>query len=101
VSPFTLRSSDTNVRTAFSRWARERGASVQWLLNDDVPIDAPGPVVNTYLDLSPAQFAASRDPALVEAMTVVAQAFSGSRTPFVVREYGNTIVVQPRLISRQ
>jgi hypothetical protein len=98
---FTLEPADRNVRTAFTRWAQRRGVTLQWLLTDDIPIDAPGLVVNTYPDLVPAQFAASRDPALVEAMTVVAHAFSASRSPFVVREYGNTIVVQPRLAARQ
>jgi hypothetical protein len=98
---YALEEKDRNLRAAFGRWARERGASMQWLLVDDVPIDAPGPVRNTYPDLDPQQFASSSYPDLVEAMTVVAHAFSKSRSPFVVREFDNTIVVQPRLSARK
>lgn len=74
---------------------------MQWLLADDVPIDAPGPVRNSYPDLDSRLFEGSNYPELVEAMTVVARAFSKSRSPFVVREFDNTIVVQPRLSARK
>lgn len=99
--PFSLEAADKNVRSAFARWARERGATVQWLLSEDVPIDAPGPVRNSYPDLSPAQFGASSYPDLVEAMTVVARASGTSRTPFVIREHDNTILVVARLSVRK
>lgn len=99
--PLVLEPGDKNLRAAFGRWARDRGANMQWLMTDDVPIDAPGPVRNTYPDLDPQQFAGSNFPDLVEAMTVVARAFHKSRAPFVVREYDNTIVVQPRLSARK
>ena len=98
---YFLDAADKNLRTTFARWARERGTTVQWLLNEDVPIDGTGPVRNTYPDLNPQLFAQSSYPDLVEAMTVVAYSFVTSRTPFVVRERDNTILVQPRLSVRQ
>lgn len=101
VRTYSLEPADKNLRAAFGRWALARGASMQWLMADDVPIDAPGPVRNTYPDLDPRQFSGSSYPDLVEAMTVVARAFSKSRAPFVVREFDNTIVVQPRRDARK
>lgn len=97
---FRLDTNDRNVRTAFTRWAQSRGTTVQWLLNDDAPIDASGEVRNTYDDMPSSQFAGYRVPELIEAMTVVARSFGRSRTPFVIREYDNTIVVMPRSGAR-
>lgn len=98
---YSLEAADKTVRVAFARWAKDRGAQVQWLINDDVPIDGTGPVRNTHPELPPQAFAGSAYPDLVEAMTVVAMAFSHTRLPFVIREHDNVILVQSRASARK
>lgn len=98
--PFELTLADADVRRAFERWARGFKALI-WLLPPDLPIDAAtGPITPHPADQASATQAQSADPALVAAMMKVARSFESSKTPFVIREYDNAIVVRPRAGSR-
>ncbi len=97
---FSLLANDGDVGKAFERWARERKASVKWLVGRDLPIDAPAEIAPDADDLANAMAANSADPHLVAAMLKVARAFRTSKHPFVIREYDNTLVVVPRVGSR-
>lgn len=93
-TPFELTLGDADIRRAFERWARNY-KTVVWALAPDLPIDAAtGLIVPHPLDVAAA--AQSQNPTLLAAMMKVARSFESSKTPFVIREYDNAIVVRPR-----
>ena len=97
---FELTLADADVRRAFERWARGYKTLI-WLLPPDLPIDAAtGPITPHAADLASTAHAQSGDPALLATMMKVARSFELSKTPFVIREYDNAIVVRPRAGSR-
>ena len=99
---FSLLVSDVDVPRAFERWARERNVTLRWLVGRDHAIDAGTPqVVPDPADVQLARNAGSADPELVAAMVKVAKSFGKSKYPFVIREYDNAIVVQPKSGERQ
>jgi len=98
---WTLLLSDVTVEKAFERWARDRKATLRWLVGRDMPVDAAADaVVPDAVDFDQAATEGSADPELIAAMTKVAKAFWQSKSPFVVREYDNAILVVPRSETR-
>jgi len=98
---FTLLATDVNVPRAFERWARERRMTVRWLVDRDHDIDAAAPeVVLEPADLELARREGSADPELAAAMMKVARSFKRSKAPFVIREYDNAFVVEPKSGNR-
>jgi hypothetical protein len=98
---YELRESDKSIRNTFARWARDAGTSVVWQLPDDIPLDAVGPVLPGRSGLTSTDLAVSRFPHLVEAMATVARAFASGRTPIVIREFDNVLLVMGRVEERK
>lgn len=98
---WSLLVSDVTVERAFERWARERKVTLRWLVGRDMPVDAGAELVTPEMnDYEAAARAGSADPELAAAMMKVARAFAHSKSPFVVREYDNALLVVPKSETR-
>jgi len=92
---------DGTVERAFERWARERRMTLRWLVGRDLPVDAGAEtVVPDANDFEAAARAGSSDPELVAAMMKVARAYWKSKSPFILREYDNAMLVLPKSEAR-
>lgn len=98
---WSLPMTDGTVEHAFERWARERRVTFRWLVGRDLPVDAGAEaIVPDVNDFDAAARAGSSDPELVAAMMKVARAYWRSKSPFIVREYDNAVLVLPKSEAR-